>query len=270
MPTFSRIVTIYNQWSFLDWLDHDELFTPDTEFIVMDDHSDEPVPAALAARLAQRSISVHRLPRNSGRCVARNTGASLARGEFLDFIDGDDRPLPIKHDAAWAAAGVIFFKMEAHSAAAPVRRWLMLNPLLADPASPDGFLDPRPVSVLWRRSLFVESGGFDARFETSEDFDLVLRTLDRPRAYSLTPKQSYFEHTHRDLAQMTSCGIRISIYRRLPDSHPLRQQLIDAEVHTLYHYSTWHLLHGGHRAHLFRSALSLLWNLLKSLLRLPT
>lgn len=268
LPTFSRIVTVYGQWQFLDWLENDALFTPDTEFIVVDDASPEPAPPAVAARLAARGVIVHRLARNSGRCVARNSGAALARGEFLDFIDGDDRPLPLRPEPTWAGANIVYFRFRAHGGAVNGQpSWLLMHPLLADPAAPDGFLDPRPVSVLWRRTAFLATGGFDPRYEMNEDLALAIKTLDQPRAYSREAKQSYFEHAPDHHVQMAAAGVRLALFRRLPANHPLRAALLDAEVRRLHFTTTWLLLRGGHRTYLFRAALSLLWNLLKSLVR---
>lgn len=269
-PKFSRVVTVYGQWRFLDWLANDALFDADTEFIVVDDASPAAAPPDVAARLASRGILVHRLPRNSGRCIARNTGAALARGEFLDFIDGDDRPLPLRDDPSWAGANIVYFRFAAHGAATNGEpSWLLLHPLLADPQAPDGFLDPRPVAVLWRREAFLATGGFDPRFEMNEDLDLAIKTLDQPRAFSREAKQSYFEHAPDHHVQMAAAGVRIALYRRLPANHPRRAPLLEAEVRRLHFNTTWLLLRGGHRGYLFRSALALLWNLLKSLFR-PT
>lgn len=266
MSQITRIVTIYNQWHFLDWLSDDALFNDETEFILIDDCSANLAPAEVTSLLVRRGVSVHRLPRNSGRCVARNTGAALAKGEWLDFIDGDDRPLPLSIDPTWAAVNIVYFRFSAHGAAVGGRpSWLFMHPLLADPAAPDGFLDPRPVSVLWRRSSFVSTGGFDPRFETNEDLDLALKTLDQPRGYSLGQKQSYLEHDPDDHVQLHAAGVRLAMFRRLPKHHPKRQSLLAGEIRRMHFLTTWRLLRDGHRTYLFRSCCALLWNLLKTL-----
>jgi glycosyltransferase involved in cell wall biosynthesis len=55
------------------------------EVIVVDDHSTDDS----LARARQRDVTVLQTPRNSGVAVARNTGASVARGEILFFVDSD-------------------------------------------------------------------------------------------------------------------------------------------------------------------------------------
>lgn len=263
-PRLSRIITIFNQWHYLDWLDDEALYTAETEYIVVDDCSDQALPNELAARFQSRHITFHRLPRNSGRCAARNTGAQLARGEFLDFIDGDDRPLPMAYDPAWADAEVVFFSVTARGAEADIRRSLAVHPLLPAPDGPDGHLDPRPAAVLWRRTTFARLGGFDPRYETAEDMELVFRACNLARAFCSTPKQSYTEQPHADYTQMTYSAARMNFFRRLPLGHPLRQRLLDDEVQRISLYSTWILLGRRHYRFLFRHWVALLWNLLKA------
>lgn len=262
-PRLSRVVTVYNQWNFLDWLADDRLFAPDVEFILVDDCSATTAPPDVLARIAARGLTLLRLPRNQGRCVARNTGVAHARGEFVDFIDGDDRPLPLRLHAEWAHADVVFFVFEVHGIAHDPRASWVRHPLLEDAMAPNGFLDPRPAAVLWRRTAFLAAQGFDARFETSEDLELVLRTRNLPRAFCPTPKQSYNEQPRTDYTELAHAASRLAIYRRLPADTPLRQTLIDGEIRTLHLQSTWRLLRSGQRAHLLRSCLALLLNLLK-------
>jgi glycosyltransferase involved in cell wall biosynthesis len=262
-PSLTRIVTLFNQWRFLDWLEDDRLFDARTEFIVVDDCSRDTAPPDVADRLAARGITLLRLPRNQGRCAARNAGATRARGEFVDFIDGDDRPLPVRVDPAWSAADVVFFTFEVHGIAHDPRASWVRHPLLEDPQAPNGFLDPRPAAVLWRRSAFLAEHGFDARFETSEDLELVLRTRHRPRAFCAIPKQSYNEQPRTDYTEIAHAATRLAVYRRLPSEDPRVASLIAAEVRALHLQSTWRLLRSGERRYLFRSCLALLRNLLK-------
>ena len=263
---FSRIVTLYNQWHHLTWLSDDFLFTPDAEFIFVDDHSSEPAPADVARRIEARGIKLVRQARNSGRCLARNAGAQIALGEYLDFIDGDDLPLPLRPDAAWmqAAADVVFFPFRVHGQGKSMQSSFVRHPLLIAPDAPEGFLDPRPAAVLWRQPFFLDAGGFAAQWELAEDLELVLRTLGRHRAFATQPKQSYNEQPRGRNGELAGAGQRLRLYNRLPLDHPARQSLLDGEIRALFLHSTWHMLEKGHERFLFRSALSLLWNLGKA------
>ena len=66
---------------------------PDTfDVIVVDDGSEESLRPVVDA-YQQIPASYIRLARNSGRAVARNIGASQARGKRLLFLDSDSIPL---------------------------------------------------------------------------------------------------------------------------------------------------------------------------------
>jgi len=65
----------------------------DDEIIVVDDGSTDKTPAVLE-QYTGRGVRSLRLPGNSGPAGARNAGMREARGEYLVFLDSDDRLLP--------------------------------------------------------------------------------------------------------------------------------------------------------------------------------
>jgi glycosyltransferase involved in cell wall biosynthesis len=65
---------------------------PAREIIVVDDGSRDRTPEVLSTFGA--AITFARFPVNRGAGAARNHGASLARGKYLVFLDGDDALLP--------------------------------------------------------------------------------------------------------------------------------------------------------------------------------
>ena len=64
---------------------------PDWELLLIDDCSPDD-SRQIIQRLASEEprIKYHRLEKNSGAAVARNTAISMARGEYLAFLDSDD------------------------------------------------------------------------------------------------------------------------------------------------------------------------------------
>lgn len=65
------------------------------EVIIVDDGSAESAEDILAPYLGER-VRYHRYTPNRGACHARNTGAALAKGEFIAFHDSDDFWYPQK------------------------------------------------------------------------------------------------------------------------------------------------------------------------------
>jgi O-antigen biosynthesis protein len=131
----------------------------------------------------------------NGRIVqASNDALGMARGEFIALVDHDDE---LHHDALALVNEAIQARPEAdyvysdedkidlagrHSGAFFKPDW-----------SPDRLRTQMytcHLSVL-RRSLVEELGGFDAEFEGSQDWDLVLKVTERARAVVHIPKVLY-------------------------------------------------------------------------------
>src|SRR3990170_3689793 len=72
----------------------------EVEVIVVND-SGRPLPPANWQR-SERVTILHTNRRE--RCVARNTGAGIARGTYLHFLDDDDWMLPGALEELWAVA----------------------------------------------------------------------------------------------------------------------------------------------------------------------
>lgn len=92
MPRVSVIMPVYNtQPEFLKQAIESILnqsFT-DFELIIIDDCSDKYVKNIIDQYIDQRIVYC-RLPKNSGAAIARNRGITIAKGEFIAFMDSDD------------------------------------------------------------------------------------------------------------------------------------------------------------------------------------
>jgi glycosyltransferase involved in cell wall biosynthesis len=91
---FSVIITFHNQRDFVkDALDSAlSLRNAQFEVIAVDDASTDGSQEIL--RKYHDAVQLICLETNQGACAARNRGASLATGDYLVFLDGDDAFLP--------------------------------------------------------------------------------------------------------------------------------------------------------------------------------
>lgn len=94
-PQFSIILPVYNRVELLRRAigSVQSQAGPSWEIVVVDDASQEDVQAALAAIVEPR-VRLLRHPVNRGLGAARNSGADLARGDWLIFLDSDDELAP--------------------------------------------------------------------------------------------------------------------------------------------------------------------------------
>jgi glycosyltransferase involved in cell wall biosynthesis len=151
----------------------------DLEVIVVDDGSTD-----ATAKVAGRYERVRLLRQfNQGQAVARNCGLAAARGDYVVFLDADDRLLP---HALKAGLQCLARSPEAAFAYGHVN-------LIAGDGRPlptpnqvgverDNYLELlrnnyiwTPGAVIYRRGVFYLIGGFNQRVNGSEDFELNVR-----------------------------------------------------------------------------------------------
>jgi glycosyltransferase involved in cell wall biosynthesis len=94
VPQFSIVITSHNQRDFIaDAVDSAlSIKYADKEIIVIDDGSSDGSKETLESYGPAIRLKV--LDSNEGPNAARNWGASLAKGDYLVFLDGDDLVLP--------------------------------------------------------------------------------------------------------------------------------------------------------------------------------
>jgi glycosyltransferase involved in cell wall biosynthesis len=151
---------------------------PHLEIVVVDDGSGDNVGAIASRYPGVRCI---REP-NSGAAAARNAGIRNSNGDFLVFLDADDRLLP---DGVGAGLRALETRPECAAAVGTFRRATFDNRPLDTHEQPvvnehqyeelmrsnwAGF----PARAIYRRSLFEHVRGFDTSIEGTADFDLNL------------------------------------------------------------------------------------------------
>jgi len=153
---------------------------PATEVIVVDDGSVDDTPAVLT-RYAGR-VRLLRQSRNRGPSAARNVGLRVARGEYVAFLDADDRFLP---DKIARQAAVLDARPDVGLVYSGWRFIDEQGRMLPGEGRPrgEGDLLPalllgnpiHPLAAVVRRALVDEVGGFDETLRGCEDWDLFLR-----------------------------------------------------------------------------------------------
>jgi hypothetical protein len=154
----------------------------DWELIVVDDGSTDETAAVVAEYLSDGRIRYCPRP-GGGRSAARNHGIAEAHGEFVCFLDSDDRYVPTAladHLEVVAEQGHVGMTVggyryidEVGTVTGERRPWTEGGEL-----NLEGWLFNCygiPGSVLVRRDWLERSGGFDRECEIAEDWDLFLR-----------------------------------------------------------------------------------------------
>ena len=157
----------------------------DLELVVVDDGSSDGTARALRERFRDDRLRVV-VQEPLGVSAARNRGVRETSGEWVAFLDSDDRWLPRKLERQLAALA----RSPGHPACYTEEIWYRhgrwANPRKVH-AKRSGWIFDRclalciisPSSILIRRDVLEELGGFDESLPACEDYDLWLRLSAR-------------------------------------------------------------------------------------------
>jgi glycosyltransferase involved in cell wall biosynthesis len=179
MPDVSVIIPTRDRWQFLPIAVACALRQADVslEVVVVDDGSSRPLPPLEMLRDRRVRVVHHETPR--GLAAARNTGADVATGTWLAWLDDDDlwapdklaQQLQVAGDATMVYAAAVLVDQD-------------LKPLERQPApSPERLLGALVHSslpaggsnVMARASVVRELGGFDGSLPHLDDWDMWIR-----------------------------------------------------------------------------------------------
>lgn len=219
LPCVSVIIPCFNQGRFLRNAIESVLAQdyPRFEIIVVNDGStDETVSVASRFEVVKLINQ-----RNRGVAAARNVGAKGSRGDFLCFVDADDRLLPcslavgVQHLQARPSCAVAF----GHCRLITCEGESM--PTLDAPGfGTYQYSDVLRNCPIWtpsvamqRRHAFQDAGGFDPAFGVCEDYELYLRLARRAELYCHgTVVAEYRRHPQArslNLRRMLRTGVRV-------------------------------------------------------------
>ena len=206
IPTCDRIETlprsldsVINQ-TFSDW-----------ELIVVDDGSTDGTDEMILRDYP--AVRLHR-QENTGVSAARNAGVALTSGEWIAFLDSDDAWLPEKLERQLSVLANEPELRLSHTNEIWIRNGKRVNQP-KEYAKSGGDIYRRclplccicPSSVLLRRDLFDEIGGFDEILPVCEDYDLWLRITAREPVHYLDEALVRKYGGHKDQLSTTVWGL---------------------------------------------------------------
>lgn len=156
--------------------DHDDL-----DIVCVDDGSTDGTPALLRDLAAQARGRVQVLfQENRGASAARNLGMLATRGEWVQFLDGDDELMPDKISRQLSMASDADLVVGDYEQVMPNG---LLLPVNAQQGAPwMGLIKTKLGTTsanLWRREMVKAAGGWREELESSQDYELMFRMLQR-------------------------------------------------------------------------------------------
>jgi len=211
-PRFSILTPVYNTDPGMLRACIDSVLAqayPHWELCLADDGSTHRGTLAVLQEYAGDSrIKIARLTGNTGISLATNAALDLASGDFLALLDHDDTLAPealFEMAAALSAQPDLDFVYSDEDKLGEAGE--RCDPYFKPDWSPEHFLSCMYTCHLMvlRASLVRELGGFRAGFEGSQDYDIVLRVIERTNRIHHIPKILY--HWRKSTGSVASSGL---------------------------------------------------------------
>jgi glycosyltransferase involved in cell wall biosynthesis len=173
----------------------------DFETLVIDDGSPDETAAIVAAEYPEVRLIRQE---NAGVSRSRNRGAAEGRGEFVSFLDADDEWAPEKIERQLAV-----FAERPDVACCGTNGWVVVGqrrylfnnprrPRLIDLGLADLIWGYHPVlaSLMIRRAVFLEIGGYDSTMAYHEDQEIIYRLAGAGHRIVELNEPLYIYHRH--------------------------------------------------------------------------
>jgi glycosyltransferase involved in cell wall biosynthesis len=180
-PRFSVVIPVFNGERYVGEAIQSVLvqdYSP-FEIIVVDDGSTDRT-AEVVMKLSGPAPIIYHFQQNRGLAVTRNIAVSLSRGEWIALLDADDVWYPNKlalqatHLTAHPEVGLTWCDVDYIDADGNLRH----APTWRDPMRRllfDQSVRPVPSSMVVRKDIFREIGGFNPRLRCYEDTEFFAR-----------------------------------------------------------------------------------------------
>lgn len=255
-PLVSVVIPVFNQGSYVQSA-LDSVLSQDyapLEVVVIDDGSTDDTPDRLR-EYADRCITLRQ--DNRGAANALNRGIRASRGAYVCWLSADDVFLPGKIAAQVASftatpeVGLVHTGFEVIDAEGRVHEQFPTT-IVEDDDPLIAIFWRNPINgstVMMRRDVFVEAGGFDESLRADVDVDMWLRVARRHRiAFVEGCFGQYRVHQNTLSANQRLMTLSISMVRsRRLRSGELRRRLADradgptvlARISTFFARSGW-------------------------------
>lgn len=241
-PLISVIIPAYNAAEFMgETLDSvfAQTYKNFEVIVVNDGSSDTAELEQVLQRYPSRLIYIKQ--ENQGAAVARNTGLRAANGEFVAFLDADDRWSPAFLEKQMnllnsTSADLVFADaMLFGDSHLDGRTFMQLNPLMGEVTAENLLALKATVltsTVLARKAVILDVGLFDVALRRGQDFDLWLRLAKAGARFANT--REVLAH-HRIVEGGLSGGTISQLKRTLSvlDAVKARTDLTEAETSAL-------------------------------------
>jgi glycosyltransferase involved in cell wall biosynthesis len=180
-PLVSVVIPCYNQAHFLPEAIESALSQTHRpmEVIAVDDGSLDNTAEVVARYPEVRCVRQE----NRGLGGARNSGFRVSKGEYVLFLDADDRLMPVavaahlscfaKHpDAGFVVGDIDNIGLDGSCLGSP--RFPLLKGSVYEEVLKVNHV-ANGIAVMWRRSVFEQLGGFKPCCSPAEDVELLLR-----------------------------------------------------------------------------------------------
>lgn len=156
---------------------------PNIEVIVVDDHSDYDLEQL---QMEFPLVRFYCNSENRGGCFSRNRGIEESTGEYINFLDDDDELFPEKielqimkfRDSSIENVGFVTAHTEDNRSGKTI--------IKKNRASGDMYrqlLTAYAISgietLLIRKECLLETGGFDDKLQSSQEYDLMIRLAEK-------------------------------------------------------------------------------------------
>lgn len=255
------------------------------EVVVVDDGSPD---NAIDVVLSYPSVRCVR-QENQGRARARNAGFRSSTGEYVVFLDADDRLTPNAVEAHLCCfaknleAGFVVGDIDQIASDGSYiysPRWPMLEANFYEELLKVNHV-ANTIGIMFRRSLFDALGGFISAFEPAEDYEILLRAARRGQSAHHSTVVAQYRRHNENTSRKGALMLRAT-HRVMSSQHPfvkqdlkLRKAVRTGEIYWREHYGAvtikeiWRSLARGRLRQAAHSGAVLIWHVRSRLFLLP-